>query len=363
MNNSIDVLIPAACLKTAGVVVAHERLAQAATHAVPPKIYAAAKLYFEQAHSECSVHLSDDVRLDDGEMVFTLHLQTADATHPIDFAALRAAIYAKLGIPGYRKHPKAQGVEATEHQDATRSGNAGVEWTPETRTETAEAVANSPPPISALPTDTVEWPLEQSGVIVVGLHDSATHIVCEAQELDSGELQLDNDPVPLQDRTNSCSIAMPGGELNLPMGPRSTNDGSSPKEATIDCRDQSARIEGTGPALHSAEGNNSEATTNELDEVDVELIGESNDYHPAPHFVLENPEVDEESEVVEVCMEVSLLTIRNVRVSHVLVLDNVVTDVDALGPDLAERLACTPHKNGGLWELREFRVVQDGATV
>lgn len=98
-------------------------------------------------------------------------------------------------------------------------------------------------------------------------------------------------------------------------------------------------------------------------EPDPDPNGDSHDIRPAPDFILQSPIVEEEVEVVEMCSEVLLVTLRGADASRVVVLDPTAAAAIAPGMNLSDRLAGAPRRNGGLWELRSFRFELDGPAV
>ena len=352
MKNSIEILIPADCLRSAGVVVAHERLAHAATHGLPQKIRSAIKSYLQEIETEGIAHLEDDVRLGDGEIVFTVTCKALDLQHTIDLAVLRTLIYAKLGMKERPAHVATPNSDAREHCEPTHVEDVGVDVHPDALEATATiGLTSSTPPNAMLPTeDTSSAPAQ--GELIAGF----TH---------------DRNSCP-DDSVSGTNPAPSGGNEDLPestvapveiYGPART---PSPREAVAfdppvaDRQNQLMKIKDADLEVGGDE-NLPELAGSESRESDGDLNPEFHQVRPVPELILENPIVEEEVEVIEMCSNVVVVTLRGADASEVVVLDPTVAATIAPRMNLADRLAGAPRKCGGLWELRSFRLERDAS--
>ncbi len=363
MKNSIEIAVPAACLRDANVIVAHERLARAATQTLPPKIHAAIRSYLQKIGSEDIIDLSGDVRLDDGEIVFTLFCQATDLQHQIELTALRAFIYSKLGMKQSPTHEPKADVDAPDQCEPTRIANAGVDSLPDVREE--PAVAGLMTSISTnpmLPSVASNSDLEQNDLISEFMPDDASTSVSEARELVPKESASGTNPAPSEGQAKLPMTATVQVEVNGPANTLSSIDVPTLEQPVVDYPSQPVKIY---DADYPVEGkvNALALTASESREPDPDPNGESRDIRPVPGFILLSPIVEEEVEVVEMCTEVLLVTLRGADASRVVVLDPTAAAAIAPGMNLADRLAGAPRRNGGLWELRSFRFELDGPAV
>lgn len=346
MKNSIEISIPADCLRSAGAVVAHERLAQAATHGLPQKIHAAIQAYLQTIGSEDLVHLADGVRLGDGEIVFTVSCESLEREHAIDLAALRTRIYSKLGMKERPVHATFPSTAAPRHFESTHIENVSIDPRPDVLEEPAPAaLTSSIPPNAMLPAED-------------------TSSVPAQSELISGFMP-DRDAFP-DDSESGTNPARSDGHEELPESTATqveeacpANKGS-PRSVSVfhpsvadhpnqlmEVKDADLAVDGdvTLPGLAASESRES----------DGDLNGEFHQDCPAPELILENPCVEEVIEVIEMCSDVLVVALRGADASQVIVLDPTVAATIGPGMNLADRLAGAPRKCGGLWELRSFR--------
>lgn len=360
MRNSIEISVPAACLRAAGVLVAHEQLAQAATHSLPQKIHAAIKSHLQRIGSEDIVHLLDDVRLDDGEIVFTLSRQTADLQHPVDLSVLRTLIYLKLGMKVSLTRESFPGVDALEHCAPTQVEGSGVDSLLDAREAPPVAgLTTSIPPKPMLPKVATSSAPEQNELISGLMSDDASPSVSDARYLVPDESASDMNPVPFESQEKLPAKAAAQVEVNDPANTLPPSDVSTFDHPVADFRNQLVKIYDAGHP-DDDKVNALALAASESRETDPNPNGESRDIRPVPGFILQSPIVEEEVEVVEMCLEVQLVTLRGADASRVVVLDPSAAAAIAPGMNLADRLAGAPRRNGGLWELRSFRFELDG---
>lgn len=358
MIDSIEILIPAACVKTAGVVVAHERLAQAATHGMPQKIHSAIKSYLQKMGSEDFIQLAEGVRLNDGEIVFTVLCEAADLQHPIDLAVLRNLIYTKLGMKERLVHLTTPNSDAPEQCEPTHIENAGVDVLPDAFEESATTEMTSSMPLSErLPTEVTNSVPAQDEMISGFMPDNVSSLVDEAREPCNDESASGTNPAPSEDHEELPETAAQG-EVVVPANTKSTSAVSTFDQPAADHTNQLMKIKDADVAV-DRNVNVPVLAENESREADRDVNGESYQDRPVPDLVLQNPIVEEEFEIVEMCSDVLLVTLRGVDASRVVVLDPTVAATITPGMNLADRLTGVPRKCGGLWELRSFRFEDD----